>query len=73
MERDNHVYLVLCHIQFFPNIPFLFCKNWITINKDSGVMTVGEQLDREKAQQLVLTVLVNDTRAEQNAPQLDTG
>ena len=36
-------------------------------------MTVGEQLDREKAQQLVLTVLVNDTRAEQKAPQLDTG
>ena len=57
----------------FTSIIILYHQNWFKINVSSGAVSVNSTLDRELAQQVWLKVIVKDSKAEQNTPQIATG
>ncbi|XP_012936384.1 cadherin-23 [Aplysia californica] len=54
-------------------VDILKVENWISVDNHSGLLYVTSSvLDRECAEKLLLKVIVNDSNAEQNGPQLAT-
>ena len=49
------------------------CQQWVAIDANTGAVRSVKALDRMAVQKLVIRVLVNDTRGQENTPQTDTG